>query len=52
MQLNVFRADEGHRLRGGEGAASCGDVELVNEFLAHLAGLPKIMSTRRAESAW
>jgi integrase/recombinase XerC len=36
MPVNVIRADEGHRLRGGEGAALCGDVELVNEFLAHL----------------
>ena len=36
MQLNVVRADEGHRLRGGEGAASAGDVELVHKFDAHL----------------
>jgi hypothetical protein len=36
MHLNVIRVDDGHRLRGGEGVAAAGDVELVNEFLAHL----------------
>ena len=36
MKLSVIRTDEGHRLRGGEGAATAGDLEVVNEFLAHL----------------
>ena len=48
MQLNVVRADEGHRLRLGEGAASAGDVELVNEFLAHLGARRFSPATVRA----
>jgi len=48
MQLKVIRADEGHRLRGSEGAASCGDVELVNAFLAHLGARRFSPATVRA----
>jgi integrase/recombinase XerC len=48
MQLNVVRADEGHRLRLGAGAASAGDVELVNEFLAHLGARRFSPATVRA----
>src|SRR5450759_424344 len=48
MQLNVVRADEVHRLRLGEGASSAGDVELVNEFLAHLGARRFSPATVRA----
>lgn len=48
MQLNVIRADDGHRLRVGEGAASADDVELVNEFLAHLGARRFSPATVRA----
>ena len=36
MQLQVIPTDEGHRLRRTDGTTNVADVELVNEFLAHL----------------
>ena len=48
MRLHVIRAEDGHRLRGGEGAAAAGDVKVVNEFLAHLGARRFSPATVRA----
>lgn len=47
MQLKVLPTEEGHRLRSVEGAAGR-DVELVNQFLAHLVARCFSLATVRA----